>query len=53
VILHTARSDESIRVQGMKLGACDVMKMPADPREMIRRVRAHLRRYPGQAQTRR
>jgi DNA-binding response OmpR family regulator len=49
VILHTARSDEGIRVQGMKLGACDFLKMPIDPKEMVRRVRAQLRRLPAHA----
>jgi two-component system OmpR family response regulator len=49
VILHTAVVDESVRVQAMKLGACDFVKMPVEPAEMIRRVRAQLKRAAARA----
>jgi len=44
VIFLTARSDEVDRVLGLEIGGDDYMTKPFSPRELIARVRAHLRR---------
>jgi two-component system phosphate regulon response regulator PhoB len=44
VIFLTARSDEVDRVLGLEIGGDDYMTKPFSPRELIARVKAHLRR---------
>ncbi len=44
VILLTGRGDQSDRVVGLELGADDYIVKPFDPREMVARVNAVLRR---------
>lgn len=45
VILVTAKSDESDKVQGLTLGADDYISKPIKPLELLARVKAQLRRY--------
>jgi two-component system phosphate regulon response regulator PhoB len=40
----TARSDEVDRVLGLEIGGDDYMTKPFSPRELVARVKAHLRR---------
>jgi DNA-binding response OmpR family regulator len=56
VIMLTARSEEVDRIVGLELGADDYVTKPFNPRELVARVRAVLRRYqrsvrPEQAMT--
>lgn len=44
VIFLTARGEEIDRVLGLELGADDYVTKPFSPRELVARVRAHLRR---------
>ena len=44
VLFLTARSDEVDRVLGFEIGGDDYMTKPFSPRELIARVKAHLRR---------
>ena len=44
VLFLTARSEEVDRVLGLEIGGDDYMTKPFSPRELIARVRAHLRR---------
>lgn len=44
VIFLTARSEEIDRVIGLELGADDYVTKPFSPRELLARVKAHLRR---------
>jgi len=44
VLFVTARSDEVDRVLGLEIGGDDYMTKPFSPRELIARVKAHLRR---------
>ena len=44
VIMLTARDDETSVVVGLEVGADDYMTKPFRPRELVSRVRAHLRR---------
>src|SRR5436305_3392790 len=44
VIFLTARSDEVDRVLGLEIGGDDYMTKPFSPRELMARVKAHLRR---------
>ncbi len=44
VILLTARGEETDRVVGFELGADDYVVKPFSPRELVLRVKAHLRR---------
>lgn len=46
VILLTARTRESDRVEGLDLGADDYVTKPFSPRELVARVHAVLRRVP-------
>lgn len=45
VILVTAKSDESDKIQGLTLGADDYISKPIKPLELLARVKAQLRRY--------
>ena len=47
VILLTALAEASDRVIGLELGADDYVVKPADPRELVARIRAVLRRRDG------
>jgi DNA-binding response OmpR family regulator len=44
VIMLTAKSDEEARVRGLGIGADDYVIKPFSPRELVARVKAHLRR---------
>jgi two-component system response regulator CpxR len=50
VIMLTARGEEVDRVVGLEMGADDYLAKPFSPRELIARIRAVLRRVPGEAQ---
>lgn len=50
IILLTALADASDRVIGLELGADDFIVKPADPRELLARIRAVLRRAGGRSQ---
>lgn len=47
VLMLTARGDDDDRVMGLELGADDYLPKPFNPRELIARVRALLRRTPN------
>ncbi|MBK9170484.1 MAG: response regulator transcription factor [Bryobacterales bacterium] len=49
IIFLTARSDEVDRVLGLEIGGDDYVTKPFSPRELIARVKAHLRR--GESET--
>jgi two-component system, OmpR family, response regulator len=50
VILLTARNDELDRVIGLELGADDYVAKPFNPRELLARIRAVLRRAGGEGE---
>jgi two-component system OmpR family response regulator len=54
VIILSAMGDEQDRIDGLELGADDYLPKPCNPRELLARVRAVLRRRqgPGQARAR-
>lgn len=47
ILMLTARSDDVDKIVGLELGADDYMTKPFNPREMVARVRAILRRAEG------
>jgi DNA-binding response OmpR family regulator len=47
VLIVTARTEESERVQGLELGADDYISKPFSPRELLARIRAAVRRARG------
>ena len=47
VIMLTARGEEVDRIVGLEMGADDYLAKPFSPRELIARIRAVLRRTPG------
>jgi DNA-binding response OmpR family regulator len=49
IIMVTARADEADRVLGLELGADDYVSKPFSSRELLARVRAHVRRSRGRA----
>src|SRR5690348_12634579 len=51
VIMLTARGEEVDRVVGLELGADDYLAKPFSPRELVARIRAVLRRMPGESQS--
>jgi DNA-binding response OmpR family regulator len=51
IIMLTARSEDVDRIVGLELGADDYMVKPFNPRELVARVKAVLRRTEGQAAT--
>ena len=48
VILLTAMADDTDRIVGLELGADDYLVKPFNPRELLARIRAVLRRIPPQ-----
>ena len=44
IIMLTAKSGEEDRIKGLSIGADDYMVKPFSPRELVARVKAHLRR---------
>ena len=50
VIMLTARGEEVDRVVGLEMGADDYLAKPFSPRELVARIRAVLRRMPGEGQ---
>lgn len=51
VIMLTARGEEVDRVVGLEMGADDYLAKPFSPRELVARIRAVLRRMPGESQS--
>jgi DNA-binding response OmpR family regulator len=51
IIMLTARGDVIDRVSGLELGADDYIGKPFEPRELVARVQATLRRSEGAGQT--
>ncbi len=49
IIMLTARVEDSDRIVGLELGADDYIAKPFNPREVVARVRAVLRRTAGEA----
>jgi two-component system phosphate regulon response regulator PhoB len=49
VIFLTARSDEVDRVLGLEIGGDDYITKPFSPRELVARIKAHLRRFDSDA----
>jgi DNA-binding response OmpR family regulator len=49
VVMLTARGEEIDRIVGLEMGADDYLAKPFSPRELIARIRAVLRRGPGDA----
>jgi len=49
IIMLTARDDTTDKIVGLELGADDYVTKPFDPKELVSRVRAVLRRYEGKA----
>ncbi|NIR97841.1 MAG: response regulator, partial [Gammaproteobacteria bacterium] len=47
VIMLTARGDDLDRILGLELGADDYLPKPCNPRELVARIRAVLRRAGG------
>ncbi len=52
ILMLTARGDATDRVIGLELGADDYLPKPFEPRELLARLRAILRRAPGAATNR-
>lgn len=48
IIMLTAKGDESSRIQGLEMGADDYLPKPFNPRELVARVKAVLRRQAPQ-----
>ena len=47
ILMVTARSDDVDKIVGLEIGADDYMTKPFNPREMVARVKAILRRFEG------
>jgi two-component system alkaline phosphatase synthesis response regulator PhoP/two-component system response regulator ResD len=50
IIMLTARSDDVDKIVGLELGADDYLTKPFNPRELVARVKAILRRYESSVQ---
>jgi two-component system response regulator CpxR len=50
VIMLTARGDDMDRILGLELGADDYVPKPCNPRELLARIRAVMRRVPAAAE---
>ena len=48
IIMLTAKGDETSRIQGLELGADDYLPKPFNPRELVARIKAVLRRQAPQ-----
>lgn len=51
ILLLTARAETSDRIEGLEVGADDYMHKPFEPRELVLRINAILRRLPKPQQT--
>ena len=51
VIMLTARGDDMDRILGLELGADDYVPKPCNPRELLARIRAVMRRVPAGVET--
>ena len=51
IIMLTARDDTTDKIIGLELGADDYVTKPFDPKELVSRVKAVLRRYEGKKAT--
>ena len=51
ILMLTARGDEVDRIVGLEIGADDYLPKPCNPRELVARIRAILRRTRLQAET--
>ena len=51
IIMVTARGDDADKIVGLELGADDYLAKPFNPRELLARIRAVLRRPPADAET--
>ncbi len=51
VIMLTARDETTDKIVGLELGADDYVTKPFDPKELVSRVRAVLRRYEGRMES--
>jgi two-component system OmpR family response regulator len=51
IIIVTGKQDDADRVMGLELGADDYITKPFNPRELLARIRAVLRRYQTAAET--
>ena len=51
ILMLTARGDAMDRIVGLEIGADDYLPKPFEPREMLARLRAILRRAPREPQT--
>lgn len=51
IVMLTAKSDELDRIVGLELGADDYLAKPFNPRELLARIRAVLRRSEGREET--
>ena len=49
VLMLTARKEDVDKIVGLEMGADDYLTKPFNPRELVARVRAILRRYQGEA----
>ena len=49
IIMVTARGDDADKIVGLELGADDYLAKPFNPRELLARIRAVLRRAPADA----
>jgi len=50
IIMVTARGDDADKIVGLELGADDYLAKPFNPRELLARIRAVLRRAPSDAE---
>jgi two-component system OmpR family response regulator len=50
IIMVTARGDDADKIVGLELGADDYLAKPFNPRELLARIRAVLRRAPAEAE---
>jgi len=51
IIMLTARDEATDKIVGLELGADDYVTKPFDPKELVSRVRAVLRRYEGRMES--
>ena len=49
IIMLTAKGDDVDRIVGLEVGADDYLPKPFNPRELVARIHAVLRRRPGRA----